>query len=137
MAKAAETCMPMYNFDLLSDYDVAKDGKEREDSWQSRLSIDDEERNMINFESVCEVPDTSSTFVCMGYDNYFMAAIDEFSRQLIDMGFYSSWLWKEEVADHGNVVRHLDCLIAGVKTETVYAYKKQPDRHDWNLKYVK
>jgi len=41
-------------------------------------------------------------------DDYLMAAIDELGGELVDMAFDATWLGKEEVADHGDVVRHLE-----------------------------
>ena len=41
------------------------------------------------------------------YDD-FMAAIDELGRELIDMAFNATGLGKKEVADHGDVVRHVE-----------------------------
>jgi hypothetical protein len=78
MAKAAETSMPMHNFDGLSNDNVTENGEEREDCWKCGLPVDDKERDMVDFETVGEVSNTSATFVsvCDNYD--FMASVDEF-----------------------------------------------------------
>jgi hypothetical protein len=52
MTEAAETCVSMDDFNLFTDDDVPEDGKEGEDSWKGRLPVDDEERDMIDFQSV-------------------------------------------------------------------------------------
>lgn len=39
-------------------------------------------------------------------DYHFVAAINELRGDLVDVTFDSSWLGKEEVANHGNIVRH-------------------------------
>ena len=62
---------------------------------------------MIDFESICEVPDACTTFVGMRYDDNLMATVDKFGGELVDMTFDSSRLGEEEVADHGDAVRHL------------------------------
>ena len=49
----------------------------------------------------------SSSFVGMSDDHNLMTSVYQLRGQLIDMAFDSSRLWKEEVADHRNVVRHL------------------------------
>jgi hypothetical protein len=70
--------MAMNNFDLFSENDVSEDGKEGEDGWKRGLSVDDEEGNMVDFETVGEISDSCSAFVCMcDYDD-FMASVDEF-----------------------------------------------------------
>jgi hypothetical protein len=44
----------------------------------------------------------------MRNDDYLMAAIDELGGELVDVAFNAAGLGKEEVADHGDVVRHLE-----------------------------
>ena len=120
----------MYNLNLFSNDNVAEDGKEREDSWQRRFSIYNKKRNVVDFETICEISDTGSTLICMGNDDYFMTSINKFGRQLINMGFYSPWLRKEEVADHCNTVGHLDGPLARVKTLRVYAHWRKAKQCD-------
>lgn len=72
---------------------------------------------MINFQAVGEVVYTGTTLVSMGNDYYLMASIDQFGGQLVDVTFDSSWLGKEEVTDHGDVVRHLDVFSEGLCLE--------------------
>lgn len=99
--------MAMHYLDLFPDYDIPKDREKRENCWQGRFAVDDQEWDMIHFEAIGEVPDTASTLVRMSDDDYFMATIDEFSRQLIDMALDAARLWEEEIADHSNIVCHL------------------------------
>ena len=61
---------------------------------------------MVHFEPICEVVNSRAAFVGMGDDNDLVAAVDELCGELINVAFNSSWLGKEEVAYHGNVVRH-------------------------------
>ena len=98
--------MAMHNLNLLSDNDVAKDGKEGKHSGESSLSVDDKEGDMVDLEAVGEVADTGAPFVSMGDDDDFMAAVDQFCRELVDVAFHPARLGEEEVADHGDVERH-------------------------------
>jgi hypothetical protein len=77
MAEAAQTCMTMYDFNLLSNDDVAKDWEEGEDSRKGGCAVDYEEWNMIDLEAIGEVSDSSSSFVCVGYNNDLMSSVDE------------------------------------------------------------
>lgn len=100
--------MAVNHINLLSYDNVAKDWEEGEDGWKRRCSVDDQEWDMVDFEAVGEVANAGTSFVCMGNDYDFVTAIDELGRELVDVAFDSPGLWKEEVADHSNVVRH-DC----------------------------
>jgi len=113
MAETAQACMPMHNLYLLSDDNVAKDWEEREDGWEGRCAVDDEEGNMVDFEAIGEIPHARPSFVCMRNNNHLMAAVDKLRRELVDVTFDSSRLGKEEIADHGDVVRHDEIGLAG------------------------
>jgi hypothetical protein len=63
---------------------------------------------MIDFETVREISDSGSSFVSVCNYNYFMPSVYELCRELVNVTLNSSWLRKEEVANHGDVVRHLD-----------------------------
>lgn len=78
MAEIAKACMAMHNLDLLSNDDIAEYRKEREDSRKGCLPVNNEERYMIDFETICQIVNTSPSFICMSDDDDFMAAIDEF-----------------------------------------------------------
>lgn len=107
MTQTAQACMPMHDFDLLSEYNIPKYRKERKDSRESGFSIDDEERNMVDLEAVRKVSNAGSSFIRMSDDDDLVAAVDEFGRELIDVAFNAAGLGEKEVADHRNVVRHL------------------------------
>lgn len=111
MAQAAQTCVAMNNFNLLSYDNVAEDWEEREDCRKGCRSVDDQKRYVIDLESICEVSNTSASFVCVCNNYNFVSAIDELGRKLVDMAFDSSGLGKEEIADHSNIVWHL-CGVA-------------------------
>lgn len=108
MAQAAQACVTVHNFNFFSDHDISKDWKKGEDSRKSGFSVNDEERHMIHFEPIGQITDTRSTLVGMCDDDDLMAAIDELGGELIDVAFNAAGLGEEEVADHGDVVRHLD-----------------------------
>lgn len=76
--EATETRMAMDNFDLLPNDNVAEYGEEGEDGREGGLAIDNEERNVIDLESIGEVSDSCSALVCMSDDNDFVSAIDQF-----------------------------------------------------------
>ena len=114
MTQTAQACMPMHDLDLLSEDDIPKYRKERKDSRESGFSIDDEKRNMVDLEAIRKVSDAGSPFICMSDDDDFVAAIDEFGRELIDVAFNAAGLGEKEVADHRNVVRHLVSIQTSV-----------------------
>lgn len=82
-AKIAETSMTVDDFDTFADDDVPKDGEEREDSWKGRLSIDDEEWHVVDFDAVGQVTDTCPTSVGMCYDNHLVSSVDKFLAQVL------------------------------------------------------
>jgi hypothetical protein len=100
--------MAMYNLNLLSDHYISKSWKEREHSWKGRGSIDDQKWYVIDLEAIREISDACPSFVRMRYNNHFMPSVYELRRELVYVALDSSWLRKEKVADHSNVVRHLD-----------------------------
>lgn len=77
MTETTQTSVTMHDLDLFSDDDIAEDGKEREDCWKRGLSIYDEKGNMIDFKAISEISDSCAAFVGMGYDDDFVAAVDE------------------------------------------------------------
>lgn len=67
---------------------------------------------MVDLETVGEVADTGALAgVGVGYDDDFVTAVDEFRGELVDMGFNATGLREEEIADHGDVVGHLDDIV--------------------------
>lgn len=80
VAEATHAGVAMDNFNLLTYDDIAKNGEEGEDRWEGRFTVNDEEGDMIDLETVCEVAHSSPAFVGVSYDNYFVTAVDEFLR---------------------------------------------------------
>ena len=70
--------MPMHDFNLLSQDNIPENRKERKDSREGSFPIDNEERYMIDLETICEISNTGAPFIGVGDDDDFMATIDEF-----------------------------------------------------------
>lgn len=66
---------------------------------------------MIDFQTIREIVYTSTTFVSMSDNHDLMASINQFACELIDVTFDSARLREEEIADHGDVVRHIESCI--------------------------
>jgi len=83
MAQVRETSMTVYNLDLLADEDLAEDRERAEDSWEGGATIYDPVREMVDFEAVGEIADSSARRVVVGvsYDDYAVATIDEFLEE--------------------------------------------------------
>lgn len=77
MTQTTQTSVTMDDLNLLSNDDIAENGKEGEDSWKRGLSINDEKGNMVDFETIGKISDSCASFVGMGYDDDFMAAVDK------------------------------------------------------------
>lgn len=83
MAEATETGVAMHNLNLLTDDNIAEDRKEGKDSREGGLAVDDEERDMVDLESVGQVADSRPAFVCMGDDYHLVSAINEFLSESV------------------------------------------------------
>ena len=70
--------MTVNDLNLFSDDDVAEDWEEGEDGRERGLTVDGPEWNVVDFEAIGEVADSCPSLVCMGYDDDFVASIDEF-----------------------------------------------------------
>jgi hypothetical protein len=106
VAQTAQTPMSVYNFNLFPNNDIAEYREEGKDCWKGCSAVNVQEWYIVDFEAIGKVSYAGSFFVGMGDDYNFVSAIDELGRKLIDMTFDTSWLGKEPVADHGNIVRH-------------------------------
>lgn len=105
--------MPVYYFNLFSQNDISKDWKKGKDGWERRCSIHDQKGDVIDFESIRKITDACASIVGVRYDDNFMAPVNQLRRQLVDMTFDSSWLWEEEVTDHGDIISpHIEQSVA-------------------------
>lgn len=68
----------MHDLDLFSNDDIAEHGEKGKECRHCRLAVDNEKRDMVYFEAVCEVSHPRPAFVGMGDDNDLVAAVDEF-----------------------------------------------------------
>ena len=78
VAQAAETGMSVDYLYTFANDDIPKNGEKREDGRESRLSVDDEKGNIIDFQAICEVAYTSPAFVGVRYNDDFVSAIYKF-----------------------------------------------------------
>lgn len=107
MTETTQACMAMHDLYTFSKDDVSKHGKEGEDCRKSRFSIQDEKRNMIDFQPVREIVYTSSTLICVCDDYYLVSSVDQLGGKLVDVTFNPPWRGKEEITNHSDVVRHV------------------------------
>lgn len=120
VTQGAKTSMAVHNLNFLPQYDVSEDGEEGKDCRERGFAIDDKEGDMVDFQSISEIADTSAAGVSMGDDDNFVAAVDEFGGELVNVRFDSTGLGKEEVADHGDVVWHYECGLVYFESSTCW-----------------
>jgi hypothetical protein len=77
VAETAQACMAMNNFNLLSNNNVPKIWEEREDGWEGRGAIYDKEGDVVDFETIGEIPNASSAIICMRDDDNLVSAVDQ------------------------------------------------------------
>lgn len=77
MTKATQTSMPVNNFDALSNANISKNGEKGEDGGKSRMAVNDEEWDVIDFYAVCQIADSFSVIVSMGDDDDFVTSVYE------------------------------------------------------------
>lgn len=106
VAQTAETGMAVDNVDALADDYVAEDGEEGEDGGEGRLAVHDKEGHVVDLEPIGQVAHSAAAVVLMRDDDDLVPAVNELLRQLVDVTLDAARLREEEVADHGNVVRH-------------------------------
>lgn len=85
VAETAKTAMPMNDLNSLTDADVTQRRKEGEDGGKGSLAVNDKERDVVDFESVIKIANALAIVVAMRDDNDFVAAVDELTRELVDM----------------------------------------------------
>lgn len=81
MAETAQTSVPMNNLDLFADDDIPKYREKREHRGHGRLAVYDKERDMVDFEAIGEVSNSSTSFIRMSDNDDFMSTIDEFLKR--------------------------------------------------------
>lgn len=106
MAKAAQAAVTMDNLNLFPDDHIAEYWEERKHGWHGGFPVDDQERHMVDLQSVGQIVYTSSTIVRVSYDDNLVPAVDQLGGELVYVAFHSARLGEEEIADHGDIVRH-------------------------------
>ena len=96
--------MAVNDLDPLPNYDIAEDGEKREDSGKGSVPVDDKERHVEDLDAVGLVAYAFPIVVGMGDNDDFMATVYQLGRELVDVTLDPSWLRKEEIAYHGDVV---------------------------------
>ncbi len=114
VAEATETGVSMYYFDFFSECDIAKYREERKDCGECGLAVYYEKRDVIDLETIGEVSYSCTAPIRMSNDDHFVAAVDQLCGQLVDVTLNSSWLREEEVADHGDVIRHFETIMESI-----------------------
>jgi hypothetical protein len=76
MTHGTQTPMSMHNLNPLPDANIPKHRKTRKHGGKGGLAVDDEEGDVVDLEAVCEVADAFAVVVGVGYDDYFVAAVD-------------------------------------------------------------
>ena len=66
---------------------------------------------MIYFEAISQVSNACAALVCVRDNDDLVATIDEFGRELIDVTLDPPRLREEEVAHHGDIIRHVEGLL--------------------------
>lgn len=69
--------MAMNDLNLFPENNIAEDWEERKDRWHCRFSIDDEEWNMVDLETVGQITDASTTFVGMCHNDDLVPTINQ------------------------------------------------------------
>lgn len=75
----------MYNLNLFSQHYIPEYRKEAEHSRERGGTVDDQERDVIDFQAVREVAYACSSLISVRYDYNFMSAVYKLGGQLVDM----------------------------------------------------
>lgn len=100
VGQSAEGRVAVDYVDALPDKNVADERECREDRRKSALVVDDPYRQVINFETVGHIPDARPVLIGVGYDNDFVAQLDQTLRQLVYVTLDATRVRVEEVGGH-------------------------------------
>ena len=90
VTKAAQAAMAMNDLNLFANDDIPQYGKEGEDGGHGRLTIDDEEWDMIDLKPIGEISYSGAAFVRMSDDDDLVPAIYEFLGSKINQQIATS-----------------------------------------------
>ena len=79
MTKTTQARMTMHDFNLLPDDNVPEDREEGKHGGEGSFSVYYKKGNVINFQTVSEIPNPCASLVCMRDNDHFVTTIDEFS----------------------------------------------------------
>jgi hypothetical protein len=79
VTEAAEAAMTMNDLNLFADDDIPEYGKEGEDGGHGRITVDDEEWDMIDLKSIGKISYSLAALVRMSDDYDLVTAIYEFA----------------------------------------------------------
>lgn len=79
VSQVAQATMAVHDFYALADDNVAEDGEEGEDGRERGGAVDDEERDMVDFEPVGQVAYACPALVIVRDDDDFVATVDQFA----------------------------------------------------------
>ena len=96
--------MTMNNLDPFSDDDIPQNREKGEDGWKSRLSVDNQEWNVVDLETIGQVMHSCPAPVGVSDHDHLVSSIDELGCELIYVTLYSPWLRVEEVTHHCDAV---------------------------------
>lgn len=71
-----QTSMSMHNLNLLPNNNIPENREKGEDSWERGIPVYNEERDVVDFDAVRQISYACSSGVVVGYDYYFVAAVD-------------------------------------------------------------
>lgn len=81
MTEATQTGMPMDDLNLFANDDIPEYREKGEHRGHGRLAVYDKERDMVDFEAIGEVSNSSTSFIRMSDNDDFMSTIDEFLKR--------------------------------------------------------
>jgi hypothetical protein len=110
VTQATETSVPVYYLDSFTNSNVAEDGEEGEDGRECRLAIDNEERDVVDFKAVCEVPYTCPASIGVSDDNHLVAPINKF-LELVRTGCVAVACGRPYAGQLVHVALHPSCSL--------------------------
>ena len=90
----------MYHLDPFPDVDVSQQRERTEYRRQRCVSVEGEERHVVHFQSIGQVPYSSTVSVRVCYDDNTVSPGDELLCQMVYVELHTTWLWVEEVTNH-------------------------------------
>lgn len=90
--------------DLLPDKDTAQQREAVEAGCGRGLVVHHLQGQVVNLQSIGQVPDSLPVAVGVGGNYNFMSLFNQALRKLINVAFYATHIWIEKVRHHADVV---------------------------------